>query len=95
MTRGLALELRGDNVRVNALLPAGVATPLLDQWLIQALGDEKEAKETAIRLYDAPNVGKPEQIADAIVYLAGDKASWINGAVIPIEGGFSIGHPAN
>jgi NAD(P)-dependent dehydrogenase (short-subunit alcohol dehydrogenase family) len=94
MTRGLSLELRNDGIRVNALLPAGVATPLLDLWLEQALGDKQKAKETAIELYEAPNVGKPGQIADAIVFLASEQASWINGALVPIEGGFSIGHPA-
>lgn len=93
MTRGLSLELRNDGIRVNALLPAGVATPLLDHWLEQALGDKQKAHEIAASLYEAPNVGKPGQIADAIVYLASDKASWINGALVPIEGGYSIGHP--
>jgi NAD(P)-dependent dehydrogenase (short-subunit alcohol dehydrogenase family) len=94
MTRGLAMELRSDGVRVNALMPAGVATPLLNQWLTQALGDETRANEVALGLMNAPNVGKPWQIADAILFLAGERASWINGAVIPIEGGYSIGHPA-
>jgi NAD(P)-dependent dehydrogenase (short-subunit alcohol dehydrogenase family) len=94
MTRGLALELRSNGIRVNALLPAGVATPLLDQWLTQALGDEQQAKDAALGLMSAPNVGKPWQIADAILFLLGERASWINGAVIPIEGGYSIGHPA-
>lgn len=94
MTRGLALELRGEGVRVNAVLPGGVATPLLDSWLVQKLGDEERAAEAARGLDTAPNVASPQQIADAIVYLAGDGASWINGAVIPLTGGYSLGHPA-
>jgi len=94
MTRGLALELRGEGIRANALLPAGVATPLLGHWLTQALGDAGQAEEAAQGLMDAKNVGKPWQIADAVLFLLSDKASWINGAVIPIEGGYSIGHPS-
>ncbi|SFS55441.1 SDR family NAD(P)-dependent oxidoreductase [Paenibacillus sp. BC26] len=92
MTRGLAFELRKEGVRFNALLPAGVATPLLEQWLQQKLGDPEAAKQAADRSYDDPRVGKPEQIASAVAFLVSQESSWVNGALIPIEGGFTLGN---
>ncbi|WP_308635154.1 SDR family NAD(P)-dependent oxidoreductase [Paenibacillus silvisoli] len=92
MTRGLALELRKEGVRFNALLPAGVATPLIEQWLQQRTGDAEAARLAAERVYVDPQIGKPEQIASAIAFLVSPEASWVNGAIIPIEGGFTLGN---
>ncbi|MBM7564198.1 SDR family NAD(P)-dependent oxidoreductase [Paenibacillus sacheonensis] len=90
MTRGLALDLLKEGVRFNALMPAGVATPLLTSWFREKLGDEQAAKQAAQEIFHAPDVGRPEQIADAAAFLVSSAASWINGAVIPIDGGFRI-----
>ncbi|MBP1965336.1 SDR family NAD(P)-dependent oxidoreductase [Paenibacillus aceris] len=93
MTSGLALDFRKEGIRVNALMPAGVATPLLEGWFKQLHADPEEARKAAEAVMNAPNVASPQQIADGVLFLAGGLASWVNGAVIPIEGGFSIGHP--
>jgi len=91
MTRGLALDLREKGVRVNTLMPGGIATPLIDQWFHQMYGDPIEAQRLADAEKAKPFMGRPEQIADAAVFLLGAGASWINGAVIPIDGGYNIG----
>ncbi|WP_276353265.1 SDR family NAD(P)-dependent oxidoreductase [Cohnella caldifontis] len=91
MTRGLALDLRDRGVRINTLMPGGVATPLIDQWFHQMYADPAEAQRLADEEKAKPFMGAPEQIADAVVYLCGGGSSWINGAVIPIDGGYNIG----
>ncbi|PWV95844.1 NAD(P)-dependent dehydrogenase (short-subunit alcohol dehydrogenase family) [Paenibacillus cellulosilyticus] len=91
MTRGLALDLRDRGIRVNTLMPGGVATPLIDQWFHQMYEDKAEAQRLADAEKAKPFMGLPEQIADAVVYLCGGGSSWINGAVIPIDGGYNIG----
>lgn len=91
MTQGLALDLREAGIRCNAVMPGGVATPLLNQWYGQLLADPVEAEKRAEAAKRAPNVADPRQIADAVLYLCSAGASWLNGAVIPVDGGFHLG----
>lgn len=90
LTRGLSLDLREYGVRVNAVMPGGTVTPLLDQWLQQVFSNPEEAQEQSMKLKNDPDMATPEQVADAIVLLISDKASWINGAVIPLDGGVHL-----
>ncbi len=90
MTRGIAKDLLGRGIRINTLMPGGVATPLIDQWFHQKFEDPAEAQRLADEEKAKPFMGMPEQIADAVVYLCGNGSSWVNGAVIPIDGGYNI-----
>ncbi len=88
MTRGLSLDLRKANIRVNAIMPGGTDTPMLNQWLNKVNYTPEEIE----RIYrEAPNLATPEQIAEVIVFLASKRSSWINGAEIPVDGGYFIG----
>lgn len=88
MSRGLSLDLREFNIRVNALMPGGTATPLLNEWFRMT----KHTPEEVDQIYkEAKNVASPEQIADAIVFFASKRSAWINGAEVPIDGGYFIG----
>lgn len=91
MTRGLSLDLRlaGRNVRVNAVMPGGTATPLLDKWLDMQHMSAGEKRELYER--EAGKIGTPEQIADAIAFLASERSGWINGGEIPVDGGHFLG----
>lgn len=90
MTQGLALDLRSAGIRCNVLMPGGIATPLLYQWYQQMTGSPEEAERLAEAAKREPNVGTPQQIADAVLFLAGSQASWVNGAVVPIDGGYHL-----
>ncbi|MFC0328977.1 SDR family NAD(P)-dependent oxidoreductase [Paenibacillus sepulcri] len=90
MTQGLALDLRTAGIRFNALMPGGVATPLLNQWFRQFTVNPEDADRLAEAAKHGPHVGTPRQIADAVLYLAGSRSSWVNGAVIPIDGGYHL-----
>lgn len=89
MTRGLAKDLLGNGIRFNALLPGGTDTPLLNRWFQQAAG-EKEVDHLVSEMKHASSLALPEQIADAVVLLLSDRASWINGADIRLDGGYSL-----
>jgi NAD(P)-dependent dehydrogenase (short-subunit alcohol dehydrogenase family) len=86
LTKGLALEFRDHGVRVNALMPGGIHTPLVEQWLEKFLG--RPATEADRNL---PHVAAPETIAQGVLALASDELRWINGAEIPMDGGFNLG----
>lgn len=77
-TRGLAMELDSRKIRVNAVRPGAVDTPML--WENPNVKSGKEAVDRA-------EVGSPEQIAAAILFLASSDAGFINGAVLSADGG--------
>lgn len=81
LTKALARELGKDGIRVNAVAPGIIETDMvkaLDPKMIAAMG----ARVPLQRL------GKPEDIAQAILFLASDAASYVNGAVLSVDGGF-------
>ncbi|AZN43152.1 SDR family oxidoreductase [Paenibacillus albus] len=93
MTAGFTIDYRDQGVRFNALLPAGVDTLLLENAFKQQITDPQRFEEAMAAVRKSPKLARPEQIADMIVLVASDKASWLNGASIPLEGGYSLGHP--
>lgn len=86
MTRGLSLDLRKMGIRVNAIMPGGTATPMLTEWLERVLPTSDISK-----IEEQENVASPQKIADVIVFLCSEKSGWINGAEIPLDGGYFLG----
>lgn len=86
LTKGLALEFREADVRVNALMPGAMRTPLIDEWLELYLGRAAEGADL-----QGANVATPEMVAKVILGLATDEMRWINGAEIPVDGGYHLG----
>lgn len=82
MTRSLALTYARDNIRVNAVAPGYVDTPILSQ----VPDDMKQAMASQMPI---GRLGKDNEIANLIIYLLSDKASFITGAVVPIDGGYT------
>jgi NAD(P)-dependent dehydrogenase (short-subunit alcohol dehydrogenase family) len=82
LTRSMAIEFAGDNIRVNAILPGAVNTPMLTAHLNQ------ERLENLARRTVNGRVGEPEEIAHAIYFLADTKqSSFMTGQAIIVDGG--------
>jgi len=81
LTRGLAIELGRYSINVNAVCPGVTRTPMTAY-----ITDELE--QAASRLYPLGRLGRPEDIAPLITFLASDRASWITGQAISVNGGF-------
>lgn len=84
MTRTLALEGAKKGVRVNSIGPGYIDTPLL-------AGLDDELKQGLISLHPIGRLGRPEEVANAFLFLVSDEASFITGANLLVDGGFTAG----
>lgn len=86
LTRAMAIDHGKHNIRVNCVCPGDVDTPLL-RGECKQLGQNIETfmKEAATRPLN--RVGTPEDVANAVLFLAGDMSSWVTGAFLVVDGG--------
>jgi len=91
LTRAMAIEFAPDNIRVNAILPGAVDTPMLRAGLGRGhvgQGDVQERLDNLARKTVSGKVGKPEEIASAIYFLADDaQSSFMTGQALVVDGG--------
>ncbi|HSO59386.1 MAG TPA: glucose 1-dehydrogenase [Paenisporosarcina sp.] len=82
MTRALALEYASQGIRVNAVCPGYIKTPLLDQL-------DDEMMQHLVSLHPLGRLGESHEVANAVVFLASDEASFITGANLLVDGGYT------
>ncbi|HAJ63799.1 MAG TPA: short-chain dehydrogenase [Cyanobacteria bacterium UBA8543] len=88
LTRAAAIEYADRRIRVNALCPTVVQTPLLENF-IQSSPDPEDRRQRIENLNPMPGMPTPEDIAAAAVFLASDEAAFITGVALPIDGGYT------
>ena len=89
MTRTLALELASEGIRVNAVLPAIVDTPMY-RGRYQTEESFRESVALVDKLHPLGRMGRPEDIAQAVIFLVSPAASWITGVQLPVDGGMLV-----
>ena len=85
LTRSVARELASRNVTCNLVAPGPIATAMLDGALRGAPG-------RAARLVPLGRLGTPDEVGATVAFLCSEAAGYITGAVIPVDGGLSMGH---
>ncbi len=86
LTRGMAVDFAPDGVRVNAVCPGAIRTGMLEEAM-GGVGDRQEALQDLARAIPLGRVGEPEQVAQAILFLASPNADYITGAALIVDGG--------
>jgi len=89
LTKTAALELAADGIRVNAIAPASIDTPMLRSSYDSA-EDGLLALERNVHRHPLERFGAPEEVAELALFLATDRSAWITGAIMPIDGGASV-----
>ena len=87
LTKTAAIEVGPTGVRVNAVLPGNIRTKMTRLGLTSDAADDAEAVRLAARLVPQGRMGTPEEIADAVCFLASDASTHITGIELPVDGG--------
>jgi len=83
LTRNAAIEYSAQSIRVNSVGPGFIHTPMIEE-----LEEDKETYNTLVSLHPIGRLGKPEEVAELVLWLSSDKASFVSGAYYPIDGGY-------
>jgi NAD(P)-dependent dehydrogenase (short-subunit alcohol dehydrogenase family) len=89
LTRNLAIEFAADRIRVNAIAPAVVETPVYNTFMTDS--EVRKVLPTFNAFHPLGRNGQPRDVTSAILFLAGKQADWITGVVLPVDGGVMAG----
>ncbi len=84
LTKTIALDYATQNIRCNAVCPGVIHTAMIDRFT----GGDPAAMQAMVATEPVGRLGEPSEVADAVVYLCSDKASFITGIAMPVDGAF-------
>ena len=88
LARSMANDLRDHKIRVNAVTPGAIDTPMPHKYL-EKFEDREEIWKAMEQAHLPGRLGRPEEVIWLVIFLASDEASFMNGAVVPVDGGYS------
>jgi NAD(P)-dependent dehydrogenase (short-subunit alcohol dehydrogenase family) len=86
LVRAMSLDYASENIRVNCVCPGAIDTPML-RWAASLDAHPEKVIETCNRMHPLGRIGRPEEVANAIAFLASDWASFITGTALLVDGG--------
>jgi NAD(P)-dependent dehydrogenase (short-subunit alcohol dehydrogenase family) len=89
LVKTAALELAPSKIRVNAIAPASIDTPLLRESF-ERTANPDEARANNVARHPLGRLGNAEEVAELVLFLVSDRAQWITGSIYPIDGGAGV-----
>jgi NAD(P)-dependent dehydrogenase (short-subunit alcohol dehydrogenase family) len=90
LTRAMALDHVGDGVRVNCVCPGTIETPLVQRQRVGRSPEQaQQAAERTKQRFPIGRIGEPSEVASMVAFLASDQASFITGAILSVDGGYT------
>ena len=86
LTKQLAMDLAEHNIRVNAVGPGVIKTPLTERYF-----QDKKVAERIKNIHAMKRVGTPSEVSNAVMFLASDESSFCTGSVLMVDGGWTAG----
>ena len=88
LTKSMAIDHAVDGIRVNCIAPGPISTPLLES-IIENSSNPKEERRSIVAKTILKRLGRPEEIANAILFMASDESSYMTGSVMVVDGGWT------
>jgi len=88
LTKALAVDLGPTGLRINCICPGAIETPMLKR-VIERQGDPQTVRKQRMQNYPLGRFGTAEEVAQTALFLASDESTFVTGAVIPVDGGFT------
>jgi 3-oxoacyl-[acyl-carrier protein] reductase len=84
LTKSIAVEYGQYNIRCNCVAPSTIRSPILEPYL-----QDENAKKVLENSFPLKRIGDPEDVTNAILFLASDESKWVTGTIMNIDGGIS------